>query len=306
MFSCRLEKKIGMLELRCELEVPYGELLVVFGPSGCGKTTLMNLITGILRPDAGYIRVDDRVLYSGEGKLEMPINQRHIGYIQQGGYLFPHMSVKQNILYGVRGRPKLEDEKLYHELIETMGLKAHENTYPKVLSGGQRQRVAIARALMMRPALLLWDEPFSALDHNIRSQMRILVRQIKESFETPMVFVTHDIDEALELADRIALMDAGKFIQKASPSDLFSQCLSGRAGQIIGLDRKNGNGEALESLAVSLENLRSSAAADKVIQVLKDSGFSVQRTGDKGLSVSEACQSESEVKTKDKDTVDNR
>lgn len=234
MFRCDINKKIGPLALSCNLEVEKNRLLVILGPSGCGKSTLMNLITGILEPDTGSISIDGVTAFSHEKKLNQSISSRHIGYIQQSGHLFPHMTVRENILYSRPKKSRNEYMDKYHDLVELLNLEHYEDTYPDVLSGGQKQRVAIGRALMMSPKLILWDEPFSALDHQIRREMRQLVKTVKQELGIPMIFVTHDLDEAYDLADDLAVMDAGQILQQGKLNVVLSNPKTTQVQDIIG------------------------------------------------------------------------
>lgn len=247
MFRCQIEKTMGQLELDVQLEVRLGENLVIFGPSGCGKTTLLNLITGILTPDSGEIWIGKTCLYNRFTDKNMPIHNRHIGYIQQEAYLFPHLTVRDNILYSLIGKPTADDLKRYEYLIERMGIQSHVNEYPSALSGGQKQRTAICRALMMKPSFMLWDEPFSALDHSIRKEMRVLVERVKNELGIPMVFVTHDLEEAIELADVLAVMDAGQILQSGRTDQVLSKPIDERVHRILGLKENTTRGRRTES-----------------------------------------------------------
>ncbi len=235
MFKCHIERKIGQLKLSAQLEVRLGETLVIFGPSGCGKTTLLNLITGILEPESGELWIGDTCLYSNSLNRNIPIQNRHIGYIQQEAYLFPHLTVKENILYSLSGKAADADLKRYAYLIKSMGIQSHVNEYPSALSGGQKQRTSVCRALMMKPSLMVWDEPFSALDHSIRKEMRTLVEHVKEELGIPMIFVTHDLEEATALADELAVMDAGHVLQSGRADRVLSEPVSERVREILGL-----------------------------------------------------------------------
>jgi len=234
MFKCDVTKEIGPITLSCDLKVENNRLLVILGPSGCGKSTLLNLITGIMEPDTGHISIGNVTAFNKENKLNQNISERHIGYIQQSGYLFPHMNVKQNILYSIPKKVRPEHDERYQDLMKLLNLEEHEMSYPNQLSGGQKQRVAIGRALMMSPRLMLWDEPFSALDHQIRKEMRTLVKKVKKELGIPMIFVTHDLDEAYDLADDLAVMDFGKILQNGDRSTVMSFPKTSRVQDIIG------------------------------------------------------------------------
>lgn len=238
MFKCQIEKNIGPLMLSCQVQVEKNRLLAVLGPSGCGKTSLLNLIAGLKRPDGGEVSLDGVVLYDKSRGIDQAIHKREIAYIQQGAFLFPHLSVKDNILYSISKKDRAKYEDRYRHYIKLFNLEGHENEKPAVLSGGQKQRVAIGRALMMSPRLLLWDEPFSALDHRIRKEMQKLVLAVKKDMGIPMIFVTHDLDEAFELADDLAVMEEGRILQCGEKEALLKAPASNRVRQLIGTNSK--------------------------------------------------------------------
>ncbi len=177
-------------------------------------------------------------MYDSVRNLDIPISHRHIGYIQQSGHLFPHLSVKENILYSISKKNRGSYDDKYKELLKLFELEGHENDYPHVLSGGQKQRVAIGRALMMEPKLMLWDEPFSALDHMNRGEMRELVIKVKHELGIPMIFVTHDLDEAFHLADDLAVMLNGQILQHGEKVDVLYNPKSKEVETVIGSGHK--------------------------------------------------------------------
>jgi len=201
---------------RVDLEVRRGEFLAVLGPSGCGKTTLLRLIAGFERPDAGGIEIDGEVV-AGPRRV-VPPEERRIGMVFQESALFPHLDVEGNIGFGLPGRgrgPRVA------ELVALVGLAGLQRRMPYELSGGQQQRVALARALAPHPALVLLDEPFSSLDATLRAQLRVEVREILRAAGATAVFVTHDQAEALEISDRVAVMRAGRIEQVSTPDELY-------------------------------------------------------------------------------------
>ncbi len=198
------------------LEVRRGEFLAVLGPSGCGKTTLLRLVAGFERPDAGGIEIDGAVV-AGPRQL-VPPERRRIGMVFQESALFPHLDVAGNIGFGLPGRRR--DGRIA-ELVALLGLAGLHARMPHELSGGQQQRVALARALAPDPALILLDEPFSALDATLRAQLRGEVREILRAAGATTVFVTHDQGEALEISDRVAVMRAGRIEQISTPDELY-------------------------------------------------------------------------------------
>jgi iron(III) transport system ATP-binding protein len=199
-----------------DLTVATGSVTAVLGASGSGKTTLLRLIAGFERLDSGSLKIGDRVV--DDGSRSTPAQHRGVGYVPQDGALFPHLTVRRNIGFGLsraqRGR--------ITELLELIGLTEHHKRYPDQLSGGQQQRVALARALAIAPAVVLLDEPFSALDASLRDGLRRDVMRILAETETAAVLVTHDQDEALGLADQVALLADGHVIAAAEPRELYS------------------------------------------------------------------------------------
>jgi putative spermidine/putrescine transport system ATP-binding protein/spermidine/putrescine transport system ATP-binding protein len=199
------------------LDVRRGELMTLLGPSGCGKTTLLNLVAGFFAPDAGEIAI------AGARVTDLPTYRREIGMTFQNYALFPHMSVASNVGYGLRARrlDKGEIAQRVAAALDLVKLTGLEDRKPRQLSGGQQQRVALARALVVRPQVLLLDEPFSALDRNLRSAMQVELREIQRKLDVTTIFVTHDQSEALSLSDRIAVMAEGRIRQLGTPDDVY-------------------------------------------------------------------------------------
>jgi spermidine/putrescine ABC transporter ATP-binding subunit len=201
------------------LSVRRGEFMTLLGPSGCGKTTLLNLAAGFFSPDGGDIRID------GAQVNDMPTYRREIGMMFQNYALFPHMSVAGNIAYGlkVRGVAKAERDRRVADVLALVKLDGFGDRKPRQLSGGQQQRVALARALVINPTVLLLDEPFSALDKNLRAAMQVELREIQRKVKVTTIFVTHDQGEALSLSDRIAVMSQGTIRQLGTPSEIYQR-----------------------------------------------------------------------------------
>jgi spermidine/putrescine transport system ATP-binding protein len=212
------------------LDIEEGEFFALLGPSGCGKTTLLRMIAGLENPSAG------RILIDGIDMADVPANRRPVNMVFQSYAVFPHRSVARNVGYGleIAGIPRAEREARIAEAIALVRLDGLEARMPDQLSGGQRQRVALARALVMRPRLLLLDEPLAALDAKLREAMRSELAAIQRQVGVTFVMVTHDQDEALSLATRCALMDAGRLVQIGSPADLYERPASRFAAGFIG------------------------------------------------------------------------
>lgn len=228
MFKCSVKKVLGHLDLNVELSINSGETMVILGASGCGKSTLLNIIAGFMSPDKGELVLENRDI------TNLPIYKREIGYIQQRDYLFPHLCVKDNLLYGVK-KNKANREQEYKRLMKRLGIEGLESHYPSQLSGGQRQRVAIGRVLLSKPKMILWDEPFSALDHQIRQELRSLVEDLKQDYEIPMIFVTHDLEEAYQLSDTLGVMHEGQLCQVGKRDIVFNKPNSVTTASILGV-----------------------------------------------------------------------
>ncbi|MGB9178778.1 MAG: ABC transporter ATP-binding protein [Pyrinomonadaceae bacterium] len=211
-------KKTVVLE-DINFDVAEGESLVLLGASGSGKTTILRIIAGLEEPDTG------RVILRGEDVTELPARERNVGVIFQNYALFPRMTVEKNIGYGlrIRGRARKEIRETVDRLIELVHLEEHRQKYPSQLSGGQQQRVAIARTLAYQPQVLLFDEPFGALDAQTRVRLRREIRSLLKEVKVPSVFITHDQEEALELGDRIAVLNAGRLEQVGTPDEVYNR-----------------------------------------------------------------------------------
>jgi putative spermidine/putrescine transport system ATP-binding protein len=201
------------------LSVPDGHLLCLLGPSGCGKTTTLRMIGGFITPDGGDVRID------GVSILKEPPERRPTGMVFQRYTLWPHMDVWHNVAFGLelRRKPRNEVDRAVRAALELVGLPGVERRYPSQLSGGQQQRVALARALVLEPRILLLDEPLSNLDAQLRLRMRDEITAIQRRVGITTVFVTHDQEEALSIADQIAVMQSGVVEQLASPSELYAR-----------------------------------------------------------------------------------
>jgi molybdate transport system ATP-binding protein len=208
---------------------------VLFGPSGSGKTLTLQCLAGLVRPEAGRIVVDGRVLFDSAAGIHVPPQERRLGYVFQGYALFPHLTVRSNVAFGLRRRPLAERDQRTAEVIERLGLVGLEGRYPRELSGGQRQRVALGRALANEPALVLLDEPLSALDLPLRRALRDELQAILADWRMPAVLVTHDFSEAYQLGDRVVIYEAGRVRQAAPRGDLLWRPASESVARILGV-----------------------------------------------------------------------
>jgi sulfate transport system ATP-binding protein len=231
-----ITKRFGSFEALkdIDLEVRDGEFLALLGPSGSGKTTLLRIIAGLAFPDAG------RVTFNGEDVTDLKVADRKVGFVFQHYALFKHMSIADNVGFGLSVRPRAqrpprsEIRARAEELLDLVQLGGLGGRYPAQLSGGQRQRVALARALAVEPQLLLLDEPFGALDAKVRKELRRWLRQLHEQMGLTSIFVTHDQEEALELADRVVVMDHGIVEQVGTPEEIYMTPRSGFVSGFVG------------------------------------------------------------------------
>lgn len=199
------------------LQVEDGEIVSILGPSGCGKTTLLNMILGIVDADQGAIR------YNGEDLTRTPMEKRGFNIVFQDYALFPNLNVQQNITYGLRNKPGISSQEEVDELIDLLGLREHLNKRIDQLSGGQKQRVALARTLVMKPRILLLDEPLSALDGVIKESIKDRIKTIAREYHLTTIIVTHDPEEALTLSDRVLIIDQGTIAQYGCPADIIQK-----------------------------------------------------------------------------------
>ncbi len=255
------------------LEIHEGELFTLLGPSGCGKSTTLRIIAGLEFPDEGRIYfVEKEVTY-------LPSNVRRAVMVFQNYALWPHMTVFDNIAYGLRLKkmPKEEIRKKVEWALELVKLKGFENRYPTQLSGGQQQRVAIARALVVEPNVLLLDEPLSNLDAKLRLEMRSEIRRIQRELGITVIYVTHDQEEAMAISDRIAVMNVGTVEQVGTPKEIYESPKTEFVASFMGktnvipaeVIERNGNTVTVEFGGIRLDGLRYEGSSDKVVVVIR-------------------------------------
>ena len=242
--QARVRARAGSLALDVEVRAAAGETVVLVGPNGAGKTTLLRVLAGLLPLADGRVTLDDEVLEDPASRRRLPPERRSVGFVFQDYVLFPHLSVLDNVAFGLRARGRSKDEARTQaqEWLERMGLAGYASERPRVLSGGQAQRVALARALATRPRMLLLDEPLAALDAGARAEVR---RELKSSlgrFDGVRLVVTHDPVEAMALADRVVVIEGGKVVQEGTPSDLSARPRSSYIADLMGLNLWRGKG----------------------------------------------------------------
>jgi sulfate/thiosulfate transport system ATP-binding protein len=228
----QVSKRFGTFQAldRIDLAIPEGKLVALLGPSGSGKSTLLRSIAGLESPDTGSI------IINGQDTTRIDPRKRNIGFVFQHYALFKHLTVRQNIAFGLEIRKQKPPfiKKRVEELLDLIQLQGLGDRYPSQLSGGQRQRVALARALAIQPSVLLLDEPFGALDAKVRKELRAWLRRLHEEVHVTSVFVTHDQEEAMEVADTIVVMNQGKIEQVGSPAEIYDRPATPFVMQFIG------------------------------------------------------------------------
>ncbi|MFQ5534762.1 MAG: ABC transporter ATP-binding protein [Sphingomonadales bacterium] len=214
------------------LAVEPGRIVCLLGPSGCGKTTSLRIAAGLERPLSGEVRIGGRVVASPD--QFMPPEARKVGLVLQDYALFPHLTAAENVTFGLTGASRHEARSRALRLLDMVGLARHADAYPHTMSGGEQQRVALARALAPEPAVMLLDEPFSGLDASLRNKVREQATQVLKELAVPTLLVTHDPEEAMRIADKVAVMKAGRIIQTGSPWQIYSQPESEWVARLFG------------------------------------------------------------------------
>jgi iron(III) transport system ATP-binding protein len=220
------------------LEVNDGELLAILGPSGCGKSTLLSCIAGIEIPDSGELYLNNRCIFSPDKKIDLPSNRRRIGFVFQNYALWPHMTVREHIAYPLK-MLKMSGKRIRAEVDKNLSmiqLEQKAGRYPHEISGGEQQRVALGRALIMHPDLLLLDEPLSNLDARLRDTMQKEIRNIQQQLKLTVIHVTHDQAEAMAMADRIAVMNAGQLLQTGTPKEIYHNPQNTFTADFVGIN----------------------------------------------------------------------
>lgn len=234
--SAKLRKRFaGGFELAVELEAPAG-ITVLFGRSGSGKTTLLNCVAGLLAPDAGSIRIGDRVLFDADRKVNVPVVRRQVGYVFQDLALFPHLTAEQNIAYGLDGLAATDRQRTVHAILDQFRIAHVAGRRPSELSGGERQRVALARSLVIEPGVLLLDEPLAALDLPTQSELIADLRAWDREHPIPIVYVTHSQREAFALGERVVVLEEGKVLTQGPPQEVLRAPHQETVAQLAGFE----------------------------------------------------------------------
>ena len=232
MLEVALRKRLGDFQLDAAFTAPGG-LITLFGPSGSGKSLTLQTIAGTIEPDAGLISLDGQPIFDSSSGLNLPAQKRRVGYVPQHYALFPHLSVADNIGFGLARLPREKRRQRVAELLNNFDLEALAQRRPRQLSGGQQQRVALARALAVQPGLLLLDEPFAALDAALRSALRQELAQVQKRWNISMLIVTHDLSDVYALGQRVIVYDDGRVIQQGTRDDVFFRPTSQRVAEFV-------------------------------------------------------------------------
>lgn len=267
------------------LSIAPGELVALLGPSGCGKTTALRILAGLDQATSGRVSVGGRDISA------VPANKRDMGMVFQAYSLFPHLTVLDNVAFGLKMRGKAKSERASRaaEMLELVGLSAHTHKYAGELSGGQQQRVALARALAIRPRVLLLDEPLSALDAKVRAQLRDEIRRVQLEVGTTTLFVTHDQEEALAVADRVGVMSQGRLEQLATPADLYAHPATPFVAEFVGLNHKvpaQVSGGRAQLLGTSVPTLAGSISSGAGLAMVRPESVTVTADPSGGSTVS--------------------
>jgi molybdate transport system ATP-binding protein len=220
MLSVNIQKKLDIFDLNIKFDVESG-LTALFGPSGSGKSVTLKCIAGIMKPDTGWITLGDKTYYDSAKKINLPPQKRKVGFVFQNYALFPHLTVAQNIAFGITHLPKQEKQEVISNLIKKMNLTGLENKKTGHLSGGQQQRVALARTMATQPQILLLDEPFSALDSTVRIKLRGQLMELLAENPIPAILVTHDLNEAYSLSKKMVVIEGGKCLQQGHKDEII-------------------------------------------------------------------------------------
>ena len=210
-------------------------ITVLFGPSGSGKTLTLDSIAGFSRPDGGRILLDDQILFDATSGVNLPARRRNCGYVFQNYALFPHMTLRENLLFAAERRPRLERHRRVGEMLDRFHLASVSGRRPHEVSGGEQQRCSIARALIGEPRLLLLDEPARGLDAPLRAELYAVLRQVRADFKLPVLLVTHDLEECFELADQMLVLRAGRIVQTGTPRSILDQPATVEVARLLGI-----------------------------------------------------------------------
>jgi molybdate transport system ATP-binding protein len=234
LLEVKIKKSLPGFSLEVDFSVNQ-EILAILGPSGSGKTMTLQCIAGLVKPDEGYIKLNDKILLDTAADINLKPQTRRVGFVFQNYALFPHLNIRDNIAYGIRQLPKKEVEDKVTQLLEKMHITSLGHRYPRQLSAGQQQRVSLARAIAPEPEVLLLDEPFSALDSQVKERMELELMSLQNFYKGNILFVTHDLTEGYKLASKIAVYDAGRIVQCDCKSSVIESPSSRTVARLTGV-----------------------------------------------------------------------
>lgn len=267
----QLQTSSGNQLMDISFEIQKGDFLTLYGVSGAGKTTLLRMLAGLTKPEKGEISIDNNIWFSSSKKIDIPIQERSIGFVFQDFALFPNLTVRQNLAYGL---PKNEDDSIIDELLEIIELKQLSNNKPQTLSGGQKQRVALARAIVRQPKILLLDEPLSALDNEMRIHLQDFLLEIHKKYDLTTIMVTHNLSEIFKLSNKMIHIKNGKIEQIGSPFEVFNLKNSNKNFEI--------HGEIIYITAINNEITLNVLVHNQIKKInLPNNQFNTYKIGDK-------------------------
>jgi molybdate transport system ATP-binding protein len=243
LLEVAIRKRLGSFELDLGFDLPaHPPAVALVGPNGAGKTSALLALLGIVRPDAGYVRLDGEPLFDAGGRIDVPTEERGIAYVPQDYALFPHLTAAENVVFALgclpRSRPARERREEARALLDRLGVLGCADRWPRTLSGGERQRVALARALARSPRLLLFDEPFAALDASVRGEVRTYLRERLAELALPAVIVTHDLADVQALEAPVLVLEGGRVVQRGRLAELAAAPATDYVARFCGLSRR--------------------------------------------------------------------
>jgi molybdate transport system ATP-binding protein len=256
------EERGGDFYVNFKLTINHGELVTIFGGSGVGKTTLLRIIAGLITPDSGSLEACSEIWFDDVKKINVKPQKRNVGFVFQDFALFPHLSVRDNLLFAL---PKGDEATIISSLIEIMELGHIQNRKPETLSGGQKQRVALARALVQKPQILLLDEPLSSLDGHMRLKLQNYLLEVHKRFNLTTIMVSHDVAETIKMSDRVVVVKDGKVAKQGAAIDVFSEHYANKKSKVLGSILKIDKASNLVSVLLGTQVVQIEVSKEKLV-----------------------------------------